>query len=120
MGGRGSGGSRGGGGITSKAVQSDIRSKNYEKEINSTRREILFLETALTRTQEKILPEMNKELESMIKNKAPKKKINQQRKLINKCIAQYNKSIDSYNEHKKYLKTLEASASKFDKKLKHR
>lgn len=38
------------------------------KEINSAYRETIFLETSLTRTKNKILPEMQEKLENMIAN----------------------------------------------------
>jgi len=75
-------------------------------EINSNNREVLFLETTLTRTRDEILPEMQKTLENMLDNKKPKTQIKNQRKLINKCINNYNQSIDEYNKLKIYLSLL--------------
>ena len=71
----------------------EVLFKYMEKEINSTKREVIFLETTLRRIKEKKLPEMQNELETLLSNRESQAKIKQQRKLINECTDNYNKTI---------------------------
>ena len=92
--------------------------KYMEKEINSTKREVIFLETTLRRIKEKKLPEMQNELETLLSNRESQAKIKQQRKLINECTDNYNKTIKNYHEINEYLNILKKDALKIAKVLK--
>ena len=96
----------------------EVLFKYMEKEINSTKREVIFLETTLRRIKEKKLPEMQNELETLLSNRESQAKIKQQRKLINECTDNYNKTIKNYHEINEYLNILKKDALKIAKVLK--
>ena len=81
-----------------------------KEEINSTKREIMFLETTISRIKGKNLPEMEEKLKTMTNNKVAKTDIQQQKRLINEYIDAHNESIESYHEMKEYLNILEKNA----------
>ena len=96
----------------------EVLFKYMEKEINSTKREVIFLETTLRRIKEKKLPEMQNELETLLSNRESQAKIKQQRKLRNECTDNYNKTIKNYHEINEYLNILKKDALKIAKVLK--
>ena len=96
----------------------EVLFKYMEKEINSTKREVIFLETTLRRIKEKKLPQMQNELETLLSNRESQAKIKQQRKLINECTDNYNKTIKNYHEINEYLNILKKDALKIAKVLK--
>lgn len=96
----------------------EVLFKYMEKEINSTKREVIFLETTLRSIKEKKLPEMQNELETLLSNRESQAKIKQQRKLINECTDNYNKTIKNYHEINEYLNILKKDALKIAKVLK--
>lgn len=61
---------------------------------------------------------MQNELETLLSNRESQAKIKQQRKLINECTDNYNKTIKNYHEINEYLNILKKDALKIAKVLK--
>lgn len=89
----------------------NVLAQYLEGDINRNRKERIFLEVTLKKNRDKVMPEIEEELNYMIKNKMSKTKINKQKKALNECINNYNQMINSYKGHEKQIEILNNTVS---------